>query len=199
MSKSIEDQNPSKTCSGREIISLNLSNQADLQQRGNFLSKEISIKRKIKEVGNILHEIILENEILEATILFLDKKKINSILTINTSATVDIFGYLSRIAKFLELSEYEMIHILIIMDRILRNAELILSRKNVHKLLLVSSYIGDKMLKDAVYPTSYYSAVFGIPIKEIVELEFRCLEAVDYNILVSSEEFESYADSISIN
>lgn len=198
MSKSICIESQTKSCSGRDIICLSLINQPNLQLRGHFLSKEISLERKIKEVGNILLEIINENETKEACTERTPIRDVSSILKISTSATIDVTTYISRIVKFLELSEIELIHILIIMDRLLRNAFILLNGKNVHKLILICSYISDKMLKDSVYPNSYYSAVYGISIKEIIELEYQCLEALEYNLLVSEEDFNSYVETISL-
>lgn len=107
---------------------------------------------------------------------------------------VSVEEYLERIVKLLELDTPEILYTLILLDRFLSSSELVLTKNNVHKLLLTCSYVSNKMLSDNVILDSYYSLVYGVSVSEIIYLENQFCLFLNFRIHVTEETYNEYKE-----
>lgn len=167
--------------------------------RENFIHKKTTLNSKIKEVCSMLSDIINNNEAKGLLLEVESENILNNLLLIKTSASVNISNYLERICYFLKFTETELVCVVAMIDRITLYAKIPLYKNNIHKILLISSYIIYKMLNDSIYPNDYFSAIYGISFNDIVVLEAYCLEKLDYRVHIRVEDFYSYVYSMSFN
>ena len=75
--------------------------------------------------------------------------------------------------KFMHSSTSSFVHALALIDRLQENhPEFILSRRNIHRLLLAASVISAKYQEDFFYKNSYYASVGGVNLALLNSLEF---------------------------
>lgn len=74
------------------------------------------------------------------------------------------------------------IYSLMLLDRAQEfNPEFIIHKKNIHRLLLVSSLVAAKYLDDLYYKNSFYATVGGVTLKVLNQLEAEFLTLVNFN------------------
>ncbi len=69
---------------------------------------------------------------------------------------------------------------------------------NLHNLLYISIYISTKYLMDKPYTQKDFTKCFfnkGVSLKLILEFELKFLEILNYELYISSEEFEKFIRS----
>lgn len=65
---------------------------------------------------------------------------------------------------------------------------------NIHRLIIAGVTVGTKFLSDFFYSNSRYARVGGISLKEMNHLELQFLILCDFELLISVEEMERYAN-----
>jgi hypothetical protein len=100
---------------------------------------------------------------------------------------------MARIMKFAPLSDELLIMSLIYLDRFMeRNTDTLLSRLNIHRLMLTSVVLSAKFNSDFFYTNSYYAHVGGVTCLEMNALERTFLTKLNYHLTVQKEEFTVY-------
>ena len=112
---------------------------------------------------------------------------------------ISLYDYVARINKYAHCSESCFIIAFIYIDRILKNdPSIILTIKNVHRLILMSIIIAIKYLDDVYYDNETYSKIGGITLMEINSLENEFLNKIQYDLYVSDDLFFQYAAEIEL-
>lgn len=132
---------------------------------------------------------------------------------------ISLDAYLARILKYCPTTVDVFISILVYFDRIAANAAsfavksppnsgeyhssmavdhrnnlLKLDSYNVHRLIISGITVASKFFSDIFYKNSRYAKVGGLPLEELNHLEIQFLLLINFNLMVSVEEMQVYAD-----
>lgn len=106
---------------------------------------------------------------------------------------ISIEDYLQRISKYSGCSEECFILSLIYIDRLInQNQNLIVNSLCVHRLIITSLMLSAKFFDDQYFNNQYYGKVGGVNCKEINSLEIEFLFMINFNLYVSTDEFNMY-------
>ncbi|GAB66883.1 cyclin2 related protein, partial [Plasmodium cynomolgi strain B] len=112
---------------------------------------------------------------------------------------ISIKNYIQRIGKYTGCSNECFVLLIIYLDRIVKiNTDITLSLLCIHRLLITAIMIAAKFFDDLYYSNAFYAKVGGVSTEEINKLEGIFLHLIDYNLFVSSEEYNLYRYSISL-
>jgi len=107
--------------------------------------------------------------------------------------SIGIKYYLQRIAKYSNCSEECFVLALIFIDRLIRtNENFLVNSLNVHRLVITAVMTGAKFFDDQYFNNSYYGKIGGVSCKEINLLEVEFLFMLNFNLFVTSQEYETY-------
>ncbi|CAO2841617.1 unnamed protein product [Amaranthus hypochondriacus] len=142
------------------------------------------------------NDAIVQNEMLKEVIgprqigeLGTNLKVFNGVRAPNIS----IVKYLERLYKYTKCSPSCFVVGYVYIDRLVhRHPELLLVKINVHRLLLTSLLVASKMLDDVQFNNAFYAKVGGVSNSELNRLELELLFLLDFEVMVSSPEFQSY-------
>ena len=151
-------------------------------------SQKISLLDSI--ISN-LELIIEENKKLNnyQKIIKLQRKLIFSSLKYSK---ISLSQYIKRINKYTEMGESTFIIALIYIDRICELSNIILTPFNIHRLICTSVIIAIKYNEDIIYENSFYADVFGIDSEELILLELKFLELINFNLFIHTKQFNQY-------
>lgn len=80
-------------------------------------------------------------------------------------------------------------------ERLLQlHKDFVISRRNVHRLLLVSTLVASKMLDDFYCRNKYYAASGGLSMSKLNDLELKLCFLLNFDLNVSPELFQKYCD-----
>jgi len=146
-----------------------------------------------KIVGTILERIIINLETQE-----LSFTPIRTRFDAVKSPSINLHDYLARLYKYTKCSDSCYIVAFIYIDRVLRNnPSILLTRKNIHRLVLISLLLAIKYSDDEYADNLHYSKIGGISLSEINSLESEMLVLVNYNLYIDPcLYFEYYNDLI---
>ena len=151
-------------------------------------SQKISLLDSI--ISN-LELIIEENKKLNnyQKIIKLQRKLIFSSLKYSK---ISLSQYIKRIKKYTEMGESTFIIALIYIDRICELSNIILTPFNIHRLICTSVIIAIKYNEDIIYENSFYADIFGIDSEELILLELKFLELINFNLFIHTKQFNQY-------
>ena len=111
--------------------------------------------------------------------------------------SISVRGYIDRMAKFMKCTEETFVLALIYIDRITtRNKKLVINVHCIHRLFLTATVVAAKFFEDMYYKNSYYCKVGGVSNKELNILEVEFLLCIDFQLYVSTEEYENYSHTL---
>ena len=145
----------------------------------------------IKSISNTLMTILEENKKLE-NYKEIIKKQSKMLFSANSVPSISIKDYLIRIQTYSGIEKSTLILSLILIDHTCKKSGLILTYFNIHRLLFGSILISIKYNEDSYYDNKFYSEIAGVKLKELKLIEYTFLELNDFNVFVSSYEFEKY-------
>ena len=146
---------------------------------------ESIIPEFLEEVSSVLNTIIMENK-------FNRNEKTDKIFSYSEPPKISIFDYLSRIQQNLNLNNSTFIIALIYIDRICKKNSIILTKYNIHRLLLSAILTAIKYNEDEICLNSYYAKVTGITTKELSLLEGTFIKLIGFKLFVADELFQKY-------
>lgn len=101
--------------------------------------------------------------------------------------------YVERIFKYAACSPACFLVAYIYLDRLTQhNRDVRVTALSVHRLLVTSVMLAAKFLDDAYFNNAYYARVAGVSTTELNCLELEFLFRVDFQLHVSTSQFESY-------
>jgi hypothetical protein len=65
----------------------------------------------------------------------------------------------------------------------------LLCETNTHLIYFACFYLAIKFLDDVIYPSSQYAKIGGISLKNLIEMENKILELLDYKICLKEEDY----------
>jgi hypothetical protein len=106
---------------------------------------------------------------------------------------ISLRDYLVRLRHF-AFSDESLLLARIYIGRTQRmNEHFILSKLNVHRILMASAVIAAKFTSDHFYGNDFYASVGGVRTSEMNRLEASLLHLLKWRLNVSAEEFEQVA------
>lgn len=88
---------------------------------------------------------------------------------------------------------------LVLIDRLIyRNPALVLSSRNVHRLVITAVLIVAKARDDVYFSNKMYASIGGITTAEMNYLETEFLQLIDWDIHVSMDDYKSYVGEIAM-
>ena len=111
--------------------------------------------------------------------------------------SVSIHDYLFRISRYFLCSPECFVMSLIYIDRIMKKQQgFVISKLNIHRLIVTSMMLAVKFFDDVYYSNAYYAKVGGVKAPEMNLLELHFLRLIDWHLFVSPEEFELYKTNV---
>ena len=168
---------------------------SSINEKNNFENKKNSIKNNnfkfISLLSDILTHICKENKTNEDEKLNLIKPFI-----FKKMPHITIYDYIERLYKYSKVSDEIFILTLIYIDRICFLYKIKLNYFNIHKLFLASFIVAIKYHEDSYYSMKFYAKLCGVPLKEMLHLEYEFLKLIRFNLFVSEALFNKYKDNI---
>eukprot|EP01060_Flectonema_neradi_P030962 TRINITY_DN4595_c0_g1_i1.p1 TRINITY_DN4595_c0_g1~~TRINITY_DN4595_c0_g1_i1.p1 ORF type:complete len:159 (+),score=11.29 TRINITY_DN4595_c0_g1_i1:71-547(+) len=106
---------------------------------------------------------------------------------------ISVFDYLSRWVEYTDCSDDVLCIASLYLDRLMSKNNFSLNVHNVHRLLATSLVLASKWQHDVVYPSSHYALVCGVSVDELKRLERSFLTDLDWDLHVTTKQFQSYA------
>jgi hypothetical protein len=75
-----------------------------------------------------------------------------------------------------------------------RHQLFVMDSYNIHRLIIAGVTVASKFFSDIFYKNSRYAKVGGLPVDELNHLELQFLLLTDFNLMISLEELQRYAD-----
>lgn len=106
-------------------------------------------------------------------------------------------SYLTRLRTYCQCSDACFIASLVYVDRaVKRQPSFEVSNLTIHRLVAASVVVGAKFLDDTYYSNAYYAKVCGVSVKHLNSLEVAMLKCVDWNLSITSDEFDYYCSIV---
>ncbi|KNE63860.1 hypothetical protein AMAG_08925 [Allomyces macrogynus ATCC 38327] len=110
---------------------------------------------------------------------------------------ITIHSYLARILKYAPAPNAVFVAVLVYLDRMARaRLPFIVCSANVHRLLITAVMVATKFFSDVFYTNPHYAKVGGLPTNELNQLELEFLFMNEFNLAISPDEFQHYADRL---
>ena len=78
------------------------------------------------------------------------------------------------------------------LDKILNSKKIILNEKNIENVLFTCMIITQKYYEDVIFSDKDYSKLLNIDCDEIIEMQMKYLESIDYSLLIDKEDLDQY-------
>lgn len=140
----------------------------------------------IKAISHTLLLLIQENRGIKSK-----HKSIEKLFNSKRIPEISVNEYLMRIFKYTEINLSTMIISLIYLDRFCEINDIILTHYNIHKLIFTSVLLSLKYNEDFSFKFNFYADVAGMPIKELMHLEY-CFFSNINSLFIEQKEYETY-------
>ena len=125
------------------------------------------------------------------------KKQSKMYFSANSIPSISIKDYLIRIQSYSGLEKSTLIMSLILIDRMCKRSNVVLTIYNIHRILFSSVVISIKYNEDSYYDNTFYAQIAGVKPNELKLLEYQFLELNDFNVYVKDVEYEQYEKYLS--
>ena len=153
--------------------------------------KEVQNINLINVISKTLTTILENNEKLKNYREIL-KKQSKMFFSANSIPNISIKDYLIRIQNYSGIEKSTLILSLILIDRICKKSNIVLTIYNIHRVLFSSVIISIKYNEDSYYDNTFYAQIAGIKPNELKLLEYKFLELNDFNVYVKDIDYEQY-------
>ncbi|KYQ94417.1 cyclin-related 2 family protein [Tieghemostelium lacteum] len=121
------------------------------------------------------------------------------VFNVDQEPEISIYNYILRIFKYLPFGTDIFIFSIIYLDRVIeQNPQIKLSYLNIHRLFMASVLVASKYHNDKSLNNRYYAQVGGVNLTEMNLLEIKFLILVDWNLLITTDTFNTYNDLIQL-
>ena len=110
---------------------------------------------------------------------------------------ISIKDYLIRIQNYSQLEKSTLILSLILIDRMCKKSNIVLTIYNIHRILFSSVLISIKYNEDSYFDNTFYAQIAGIKPNELKLLEYKFLEFNDFNVYTNDYDYEQYEKYLS--
>ena len=140
-------------------------------------------------IPDILAKIIKANE-------FSNKTYISSVFD-QSIQDYDIKEYLKRIIKYSKLERSTLIYALCLIDMLCLKEIILITKRNIHVILLTACVLAVKMNEDVHYRDIDYAWVGKISTKSMFTSESLFAACLDFKLHVNSELYNLYSNALS--
>ena len=126
----------------------------------------------------------------------IEVQKIVKEFSLKKKISTPIKDLLRRIVKYSECEINSVIYALVLLDRLIKKKDVVITEYNVHLFLIISIYLSIKMIEDTIYDVNQYSIIFGIDKYFLIEYEEKFLTLISYELNVDYSEFKLYQSLI---
>lgn len=113
---------------------------------------------------------------------------------------LSIKAYLQRIYKYTNVSSGCLVFSLLFIDRFMeRNKSIMLTSRNVHRLVITAVVVSMKFLDDLYYNNAYYAKIGGIALAEMNALELEFLFRINFDLHAPQAEYEHYYNELGVH
>jgi hypothetical protein len=109
---------------------------------------------------------------------------------------VDLSSYVGRICQFARCTSDVLVVALIFLDRITNSGLVLLTARNVHRLVLLSILTANKCLEDIRMSNAEYAIVGNVPVEDLFRLEVLYLFFIRFELFVKADEFASFREKL---
>ena len=182
----------------------NESTNVDEKDNSSIYEEDLMMDKNnliINNILNVLTLLIKDSEELEknkSESMTFSQLHFYNVFNSDTLPKISLKNYLIRILKYSEIEINTLIGSVIYLDYIC-NKNYIISKYNIYKLLFISILISAKFNEDVIYDNSTFSEISGLPINEVNQMENVFFKAMDYNLYISEEHFNTYKDILENN
>ncbi len=113
----------------------------------------------------------------------------NSVFELKKVPNIPICDYIHKIFVDWDIEVNTLIYSYILLNDFIEKSKIILNEKNIYLIYLASLLTSCKMLQDEIYSQYDFSKVAGIPLKRLNEIEAEFLEAIDFKVHITDEQF----------
>lgn len=152
---------------------------------------EIKNLNLIDSIAKTLDTILEKNKTLKNYKDIIKRQSSNN-FSANTIPNITIKDYLIRIQNYSKVEKSTLIMSLILIDKMCRKSEILLTHYNIHRILFSGVLISIKYNEDSYYDNTFYSQIAGVKPNELQLLEYTFLEYHDFNVFVKDYEYEQY-------
>ena len=118
----------------------------------------------------------------------------HDIFYISRQPSISIEDYINRIFKNTKMNISTLIMSIIYIDRFCELNGYILSKKNIHRIILTACLLSMKFNEDVNVNTNYYASVAGIPVKDLNNLEFYLIVKLEFSLFVDYNIYQKYLE-----
>lgn len=111
--------------------------------------------------------------------------------------TISIQDYIGRFRKYTKISPSTFVIMLIYIGRFSNICKINLSFYNIHKLILSAIIVAIKYNEDENLSFEVYSKIGGVNNAELVNLEYKFISYINYNLFITDEIFDKFNNYIS--
>ena len=112
---------------------------------------------------------------------------------------IPMLDFLERCAQYVTRDENMFILAIILMDRLNKNAGVIMDKNNKYNLFSISFMIAIKTQHDKHYSNAYFARVCGLKLVEINNFEREFCNLLNFDINVSFDLYTMYKETITRN
>lgn len=105
---------------------------------------------------------------------------------------VTLAQYLARWAQYTQTGDVEVLCAIIFIDRVCTRTGLVLTRRNMHRVILVALLAATKWREEHPFKMTHYAKVGGVPLWELSELETRFIIDLDWCVCVEESAMKQY-------
>ena len=141
----------------------------------------------VSELINALEEMIKDSPAIQPT------SELSS-FSVGRIPKIKLDTYFQRMIKYCKLEVGTYIALMIYLDKAAESIHL--TGYNIHRIILAAMVAAIKYTCDLTNNNAYYAKVGGISVDEMNLVETSFLVLLDYNLYISSEEYEKYSSFI---
>jgi len=124
------------------------------------------------------------------------KESLLSIFTAYKEPPITLLDYLLRINTYSRCSSSSFVLSLIYIDRLIERDGFVLTRENIHRLVITAVMVAAKFIDDFHYNNSTFAKIGGISTNELNGLELDFLARLRYSLHATTVEFETYGAAL---
>ena len=148
-------------------------------------SEEVILRRNtiIRQIASVINKILMLNAKREAPV--------NRFLS-SAPCNIPIDEYMLRFASNGNFSEEVFIAMAIYLDRYVAETQLILHELNIHRLIITSILLVNKIHDDVSGNNEFFARIGGISAKELKVLEMDFLADINWNLQIPRDIYVQY-------
>ena len=116
----------------------------------------------------------------------------NDISTTDEKEKIPLAEYVYYWTEKLNFNENMLFLMMMNLDKILNSKKIILNQKNIENVLFTCMIITQKYHEDIIFSDKDYSKLLNIDCDEIIEMQMKYLESIDYSLLIDKEDLDQY-------